>query len=701
MNKKTWIALMLVFVMMIGSVMVPLMTQTSASHNSLKPIPDSSLSSNTTLLYEFQVNNTGPAFTNGYFPLTFTNESLFLFNTTGNVVQNVNFLYSNGSHVRVFIPTGQPGLPNTDQGSGKWEVYLTNVSMPALSSMDIYMEVFPSTTSDINANYSTTTSANIGYASVDMANTSQVWVKAGYTGTLTRTATSLVISGGVSSTGTQTPLQFVVNYTFNSGIYFLAGWNTAGSGGYSSNGYYSLFGTPLAGVGYYTDGGIFYWGIQNLTGKYISTYGRGAYSPALNIMTYEHGDLNYSIPSLVAQSVNIGSVDQWNGSLANFASTSSVIFEDLSTSTLSQSGITQKSLGTVTSITPQVANSGKYILFNETGLPYGQSWNVSIKNGSANVNQLYTSTTNNLKAFLPTGYNFSYAFSTFDASYYNITNLTGSVELLPSSNATVNISLTNVSYYVHFLETGLTSGSSWSVTLNGSKVSSTSTEINYILRNGTYSWVIGVSSVYTVNVSSGSVIVSGNAMTEYIGFTYTAFNITFSETGLPANQVWSLTIANVTYNSVNGIVLFQGKAGSYSAKINNASYYTPVNAYFNFTVSGNAQYTIDYAVLVTFIESGYTGTWQVNVNGVEYSTTTNTIVVAITPGYFSYQITGVSGYTISPITSNTYYYTPQTIKIAFTQTQAPIWSIFMNPEIIAILLIAGVVAGMWIVFKRK
>ena len=170
----------------------------SSSNNSI-PISPDAIGSNNSLLYEYQINNTGPAFTNKYFPFTFTNENLFDFNTTGNVVQNVKFLYSNGTQIKGFIPTGQDGLPNTDQGSGKWLVYLTNFTMTAGQIEDIYMQVFPANESVLNANFSTSTSASIGVASVNFQNTSQVWVKPGYTGSLTRSATALTLAGGVSS----------------------------------------------------------------------------------------------------------------------------------------------------------------------------------------------------------------------------------------------------------------------------------------------------------------------------------------------------------------------------------------------------------------------------------------------------------------------------------------------------------------------
>ena len=154
----------------------------SSSNNNI-PVSPYIVGSNDTLLYEYQINNTGSAFTNGYFPFNFTDENLFDFNTTNSVVQNVKFLYSNGTQIKGFIPTGQDGLPNTDQGSGKWLVYLTNFTMTAGQIEDIYMQVFPANESVLNANFSTSTGVNVRFAAPSFTNTS-LWHVVSNSGTI-------------------------------------------------------------------------------------------------------------------------------------------------------------------------------------------------------------------------------------------------------------------------------------------------------------------------------------------------------------------------------------------------------------------------------------------------------------------------------------------------------------------------------------
>ncbi|MHB8553412.1 MAG: hypothetical protein ACYDAO_07520 [Thermoplasmataceae archaeon] len=76
------------------------------------------------------------------------------------------------------------------------------------------------------------------------------------------------------------------------------------------------------------------------------------------------------------------------------------------------------------------------------------------------------------------------------------------------------------SYYsVTFSETGLSSGTSWYVSLSGVTKTSTSSSITFSKEDGTYSYTIGAVSGYSVSPSSGSVSVSGGSKS--VAVTYT------------------------------------------------------------------------------------------------------------------------------------------------------------------------------------
>lgn len=100
-----------------------------------------------------------------------------------------------------------------------------------------------------------------------------------------------------------------------------------------------------------------------------------------------------------------------------------------------------------------------------------------------------------------------------------------------------------------FVETGLFSGVSWSVTYNSVQKSTTSNSISFSNAIGNYSFSVPASSnsstqcttTYTPSPSSGY-LTTGSSQT--IAFSHSTSCITtFSETGLPSGKTW-----NVTYN---------------------------------------------------------------------------------------------------------------------------------------------------------
>jgi hypothetical protein len=76
-------------------------------------------------------------------------------------------------------------------------------------------------------------------------------------------------------------------------------------------------------------------------------------------------------------------------------------------------------------------------------------------------------------------------------------------------------------YAVKFTETGLPAGTSWSVTLNGTQESSTSTTLTFTEPDGVYLFMVGPVSGYTVN-PEGNVTVSGGPVDVPIVYTSTS-----------------------------------------------------------------------------------------------------------------------------------------------------------------------------------
>ena len=206
-------------------------------------------------------------------------------------------------------------------------------------------------------------------------------------------------------------------------------------------------------------------------------------------------------------------------------------------------------------------------------------------------------------------------------------------------------------YTVTFTETGLPSGTSWSVTFNGTTESSSTNTITFSVPNGTYSYTIGSVSGYTASPSSGSITVNGANVNQAITFTAVTpsiYKITFTESGLPSGTTWSVTLSGVSKTANTNTIVFNEPNGTYSFTIGAINGYTAtpssgmitvngsnVNQGITFTLNGTKVFT------VTFTESGLpSGTmWYVNLsNGQSFSSTTNTITFNEPNGTYSYTI---------------------------------------------------------------
>ncbi len=150
------------------------------------------------------------------------------------------------------------------------------------------------------------------------------------------------------------------------------------------------------------------------------------------------------------------------------------------------------------------------VTFTESGLPAGTTWSVT----SGTSTQSSTMTTIQFSVS-----NGSYPFSVAPVSGYTATPSSGTVVVsgAPVNQTVVFTPLAPGQYTVTFTETGLPSGTAWSVTLNSVPRSSTATQIGFTESNGTYPFSV-LASGYTATPASGNVIVSGASVTQAITF---------------------------------------------------------------------------------------------------------------------------------------------------------------------------------------
>jgi hypothetical protein len=196
-------------------------------------------------------------------------------------------------------------------------------------------------------------------------------------------------------------------------------------------------------------------------------------------------------------------------------------------------------------------------------------------------------------------------------------------------------------YQVALTESGLPSGTQWTVTFNSVIASSSSPTINYDELNGTFTYSVGAVNGYLPNPSSGSATVSGKNLTVGIIFSQSGvtYPVKFVETGLPASTAWSVmlgpflgtsTTTSATFNVVNGTYAWDDVNST-----GNAHYYSSTPS-GSVTVSGNTNLpkwmgntlqvnvTFHYGYTVTFVPKNLTKyvQWSIMYNGTSNSSKT-------------------------------------------------------------------------------
>ncbi len=300
---------------------------------------------------------------------------------------------------------------------------------------------------------------------------------------------------------------------------------------------------------------------------------------------------------------------------------------------------------------------GQYsVTFSEAGLTKGTPWSVTLAGSTRSSS---SSTVQFTKG------NGSYAFSVGGVSGYTASPSSGTVTVNGASvTQSVAFSPSAVATYaVTFTESGLPSGTAWSVALSGAGGSGVAPgSIAFNEANGTYSFMVGSVAGYTANPPSGSVTVNGAAVTQAIVFsssTAPLYLVTFTESGLPSGTAWSVLLNGVTGGaSAPGSIVFSEPNGTYSFTVGSVAGYTASPRSGSVTVNGAAvtqAITFSPSVVatyaVTFAESGLpNGTaWSVTLSGAAGSAVApGSIAFSESNGTYSFTVGSVTGYAASP-----------------------------------------------------
>jgi hypothetical protein len=314
-----------------------------------------------------------------------------------------------------------------------------------------------------------------------------------------------------------------------------------------------------------------------------------------------------------------------------------------------------------------------HVGFQETGLPVGTSWSVTL-------NGTLQSATGPVISFPE--YAGSYPYSVVPIPGYT-TSYTGQVQV-SATNVTVTVAFVPMTYPVTFSETGLPAGTLWTVDLGGSINASTGVGLGFQKSNGTYA-VAASASGFRALLGIAPVQVAGSSVAINVVFTPVEFVATFSEAGLPAGTQWSVSLAGTLEATTGGSLTFSLANGSYAFNVGGVTGYTVSPSTGTVTVRGTeTSQQVTFAPVVpvpppttypvAFEQTGLgSGTlWGIEVAGSLHGATTSGITTNLANGSYSYAVEVPLGFLASPAGGNLNVSgSGATVAISFAAVPAP------------------------------
>lgn len=298
----------------------------------------------------------------------------------------------------------------------------------------------------------------------------------------------------------------------------------------------------------------------------------------------------------------------------------------------------------------------------ESGLPNGESWAVSLSEGSnAWVNSSSTSTMT-----------FAVTNGTYLACPGSITDV--GVEHIPlggcqSLTVTGRDFTTTVDYAsegiysLEFDEAGLGAGTTWYVTVTNVTVTSflgsSTGSLEFSVPNGSYSYVVLPADGLEPSPSVGGLVVSGSDVTTSISYSsgspsQNTYVVDFIESGLPAGKEWAVAFNGTWDVTAASSLAFRVSPGTYAYLVQSEGSFrvegfAPTGT---ITVGGSdVTETLSFehgtTYSLTFKEGGLAaGThWCVVVGSLVCSTSSNVQLKHLTPSAYPYLIQSIDGAT--------------------------------------------------------
>jgi nitrous oxidase accessory protein NosD len=152
------------------------------------------------------------------------------------------------------------------------------------------------------------------------------------------------------------------------------------------------------------------------------------------------------------------------------------------------------------------------ITFTESGLPAGTAWQVTV-NGA-----IFASTGASIGYPEPDGATSTYSYSVARVNGYLAPTPASGSGTMSRTDVSVDVTFAPYTYTVTVTETGLKTGSSWSVTLGGKTLSGSAASITFSEPNGTYAYSALPVAGYISPNANGSVPVSSAGATVQVSY---------------------------------------------------------------------------------------------------------------------------------------------------------------------------------------
>ncbi len=259
---------------------------------------------------------------------------------------------------------------------------------------------------------------------------------------------------------------------------------------------------------------------------------------------------------------------------------------------------------------------------------------------------------------------------TYAGGEVNLTLVPGSYQISILQNGTVaqtaDVVLTDgeylaysfqpVSHYqVHFYSEGLPAGTPWSVEMGKYLGTTSGSELNFTVTNGSYGYTVQVVPGYDASPRGGTLTVNGTNVTgPTIHWTVHEYLVYVQESGLPSGTAWGVDLGGVAYPSQSAQIAIPLANGSYPWYAFGVPGYQAAVASGVLNISGPpGVLAISYTVRefpLTFAETGLApgAAWIVDLAGVNYPSTTNVIQVNVANGTYSYSISTVALFDPTP-----------------------------------------------------